>query len=286
MQHSDFFKHGAGRDLFGEFQPLRRSRRPTRSSSWPLRWPGGSGRRGGFGRRLRRLSGTGPRGTRSGPGASGASPSSRTDWEVLSLTETSLTGTVASVQRSLNGVTNRLGFLNEGMMKRVLWQGELVVRDLTPTIVQNGREALLHDLSEQQGQVFEAVDQQRVATLAAVSAERAAVLDGVRGERIAVLDAIRSERGTVLEALRAERMAMLDAIRDERIATLAAADSMAQRSIDHAAAAAGRLLLWVFVALLALAAILGFQRRADRPLLESRGSTRRLAPFTGRSTAG
>jgi len=140
----------------------------------------------------------------------------------------------------------------------VLWQGELVTRDLMPTIVQSGREALLHDLSEQQGQVFEAVDKQRVATLASLSAEREAVLDAIRGERIAVLDGVRSERATVLEALRAERIAVVDAIREERIATLAAADSMAQRSIDHAAAAVGRLLLWVFVALLILAAIVGF----------------------------
>jgi len=106
--------------------------------------------------------------------------------------------------------------------------------------------------------VFEAVDKQRVATLASLSAEREAVLDAIRGERIAVLDGVRSERATVLEALRAERIAVVDAIREERIATLAAADSMAQRSIDHAAAAVGRLLLWVFVALLILAAIVGF----------------------------
>jgi hypothetical protein len=144
------------------------------------------------------------------------------------------------------------------MMKRVLWQGELVARELTPTLVDSARAALLRGMSEQQGEIFQAVDQQRVATLAAVSAERAAVMDGIRAERGAVLDALREERATVLDALRGERVAVLDAIREERIATLAAADSMAQRSIDHALAAVGRLLLWVFVALLALAAIVGF----------------------------
>jgi hypothetical protein len=181
-----------------------------------------------------------------------------TNWKVLSITETSLTGTVASVQRSLAGVTNRLGYLNEGAMKRVLWQGELTAREMAPVIIDSARNALLRDLSDQQGQVFDEIDRQRVATLAEVSGERAAVLEALRGERIALLAAVRSERATVLEALRGERGAVLEAIREERIATLAAADSMAQRSIDHAVAAVGRLMLWVFVGLLALAAIVGF----------------------------
>jgi len=257
IQHSDFFKHGAGRDLLGGFQALA----IAASDTLELLAAEVAGRLRPEGRvrpedekALRDWAGRHPIRAR----GFGRESILSTNWEVLSLTETSLTGTVASVQRSLNGVTNRLGFLNEGMMKRVLWQGELVTRDLMPTIVQSGREALLHDLSEQQGQVFETVDKQRVATLASLSAEREAVLDAIRGERIAVLDGVRSERATVLEALRAERIAVVDAIREERIATLAAADSMAQRSIDHAAAAVGRLLLWVFVALLILAAIVGF----------------------------
>jgi hypothetical protein len=257
IQQADFLTHGSARDAFGPLQPLAVAAADTverlaAAVAGRLR-PEGRVRPEDE-RALRDWAARHPI-TDKGFGRESILS---TNWEVLSLTETSLTGTVASVQRSLGGVTNRLGYLNEGMMRRVLWQGELVVRDLAPGIIENGRQALLGDLSEQQGRIFDEVDQQRVATLAAVSAEREAVLDAIRGERAAVLDAIGSERGTVLDALRTERMAVLEAIREERIATLAAADSMAQRSIDHAAAAVGRLLLWVFVALLALAAIAGF----------------------------
>ena len=257
MQHSDFFRRGAGREMFGDLQPLA----IAASDTLELLAAEVAGRLGREGRirpedekSLRDWAARHPIRARGFGRASILS----TDWEVLSIMETSLAGTVASVQRSLNGVNNRLGFLNEGMMKRLLWQGELTARDLAPTILQSGREALLKDLSEQEGQVFEEVDRQRVATLAAVSGERETVLDAVRGERIALLDAIRSERGTVLDVLRAERMALLGGIREERIAALASADSVAQRSIDHAAAAVGRLLLWVLVTFLALAAIVGF----------------------------
>ncbi len=256
MQHSDFFERGEGRDLFGDFQPLVIATGDTLEGLAA----GLAGRLRPEGRvttedeqTLREWAARHPITAR----GFGRESILSTNWKVLSLTETSLTGTVASVQRSLAGVTNRLGYLNEGMIKRVLWQGELVARELTPAIVENGRKALLDDLSQQQTSVFEAVDQQRVATLSAVSAERAAVLDGIRMERMAVLDAMRSERGTVLEAIRAERMAMVDAVRAERIATLAAADSMAQRSIDHTAAAVGRLMLWTFAALLLLTVVAG-----------------------------
>jgi hypothetical protein len=202
MQHSEFLKRGSARDAFGDLQPLAIAAADTlerlaAAVAGRLR-PEGHVRP----EDEQALRAWAERHPIEGKGLGRESILS-TNWKVLSITETSLTGSVASVQRSLAGVTNRLGYLNEGMLKRVLWQGELVARELTPTIVEGGRQALLHDLSEQQGELFKAVDQQRVATLAAV-------------------------------------------------------DSMALRSIDHAAAAVGRLLLWVFVALLALAAIVGF----------------------------
>ena len=127
MQHSDFFKRGPGRDLFGEFQPLVLAASDTlelvaAEVAGRLR-PGGrippeeeKPLRDWAARHPIRARGFGRESILS------------TNWKVLSLTETSLTGTVATVQRSLNGVTNRLGYLNEGMMKRVLWQGELVTR--------------------------------------------------------------------------------------------------------------------------------------------------------------
>ena len=177
-----------------------------------------------------------------------------TDWRVLSITETSLTGTVASIQRSLAGVTNRMGYLNEGMFKRVTWQTELAALELVPPMIEQTQSALLG------GKFFDAITDQRVASFAALTMEREAVLGSFRGERVAVLEAmrservvvleaLRSERGIVLEALDAERVATLEALTKERIATLATADSMMQRSIDHAGAVAARLILWTFIGL-------------------------------------
>ena len=66
-----------------------------------------------------------------------------------------------------------------------------------------------------------------------------------------------SERVAVMDAMRSERIAILEAVRAERIATLASADSIAQRSIDHAAAVAARFMIWIFLAMLVLAVVGG-----------------------------
>jgi hypothetical protein len=257
MQLSAFLRRGEGRAAFGEYQPLaiaatdtlekiaaevagrlRPGGRPTAKDEQSLRtWSDhhpiqdmGMGRESIL----------------------------STDWKVLSLTETSLTGTVASIQRSLAGVTNRMGYLNEGIFKRVIWQAQLAAYEVVPPLLEQGKTALLGDLSAQQGKVFDAITEQRIASFAALTGERQAVLLAFRGERMAVLDAMRSERSTVLEALRVERVATIEALTRERIATLATVDSMMQRSIDHAGAVAGRLLLLTFVGLTGFAVAGGF----------------------------
>ena len=49
------------------------------------------------------------------------------DWNALGIEESSLPGTVASLNQTLVGVTQRLGYVNEGLLKRVRWQGKLMV---------------------------------------------------------------------------------------------------------------------------------------------------------------
>ena len=192
------------------------------------------------------------------------------NWKALGIGETSLFGTVASLQRDLVGVSNRLGYLNEGMFKRTLWQGQLAAGEalkLSTSLLDSSRKAIFHDVSEQQRQFFDAVDGQRIATLTALTAERVAVLAALRGERVATIEALRSEREIALDALQAERIAVFGAIREERIATLAAVDCMTQRSIDHAGAMIERLLLLTFLGAalllggLALAAMVILRRR-------------------------
>ncbi len=254
LQHSDFMTRGQGRDVFGEFQPLVVAASDTieriaADVAGRLR-PGGSPTTEDE-QAARKWAAEHPL---QGKGLGRESILS-TDWKVLAITETSLTGTVASVQRSLGGVANRLGYLNEGIFKRVLWQAELAGREMMPALLAEGRTAMDSLFSGQGSRLFDAVTEQRVAAFASIAGERAAVLDGIRGERREVLEAIVTERAAVLDAVRTERRAVLDAVEAERAATLASADSIAQRSIDHAFAAAGRLLLWIFVGLLVLAIV-------------------------------
>ena len=179
------------------------------------------------------------------------------DLKALSMTETSLTGTVAGLQRNLIGVNNRLGYLNEGVFKRVLWQSQLAAADLVPQLLQSGRTALMHDLSDQQRQLMGEAGQ---------AAARDA-LDGLGRARDRARPRQRGtwgrarghppEREAALAALRDERVAVLDGIRAERVGALASMDSIAQHSIDHAGAVVGRLLLWTVLALVVLATFVG-----------------------------
>jgi hypothetical protein len=268
MQQSDYLRRGEGRDNFGSLQPLAIAAADT----------------------LERLVADVVARTRQdGPIPSEVTQSLRTwaerhpirgawlqresilgsNWKALGISETSLFGTVASLHRDLVGVSNRLGYLNEGMFKRAFWQGQLAAGEAlkqSGSLLDSSRKTFFHDVSEQQRQFFGAVDGQRIATLTALTAERVAVLAALRGERVATIEALRGEREIALDALREERIAMLGAIREERIATLAAVDSITQRSIDHAGAMIGRLLLWTFLGVLllgglVLAAVVVLRRR-------------------------
>lgn len=258
VQQVDYFERGDGRDAFGPLQPIalatareleQDARRTVGRSlttgevkpeaveavkTWAARHP----IRGAGFRRESALS---------------------SDWKMLGIRETSLFGTVASLDRTLVGVTNRLGYINEGMLKQVRWNAELMADEAlaaprvdsmlftlttttaamgdlmgaAPSMLDRGREAVFRDLSAQQVAVFAALDRQRIATLGAITDERAAVVDALREERVAVLDALHGER----------------------IATLAAVDSIAQRSLDHVQAIATRLLLLTLVAFVVMTAI-------------------------------
>ena len=153
------------------------------------------------------------------------------DWNALGIEESSLPGTVASLNQSVLRITQRLGYVNESMLKQVRWHAELMAGTVlrvprtdsllgslqatsaaigtalsdAPADLYRARELVSRDLREQQVAAFAALDRQRVATVA---------------------------------ALADERLAAFAALRAERVATLAAVDSMTQRSIDRLGAVA------------------------------------------------
>ena len=255
MQLSDYLERGDGRDAFGDQQPIAIAATDTleRLASDLAAHVVGTTESKPREERLRVWAGDHPI---HGPDLARESILS-SDMKALSLGETSLTGTVASLQRNLVGINNRLGYVNEGIFKRVVWQGELAAGDVLPPILARARAAALQYLTEQERGLLGAVDSQRTAVFAALAVERGIVLDRVAMERATVLDAIRVERTATLAGLTDERVAVLLGIEAERRATLAKIDSVAQASIDHAGAVVGRLLLWTVLALVGLATFVG-----------------------------
>jgi hypothetical protein len=229
LQQADYFETGDGRSAFGPFQEIalaaarqvvletrRTFARSVRTGEIPAEavdavpaWAASHPIRGDEMHRESLLS---------------------SDWNALGIEESSLPGTVAGLNQTLVGITQRLGYVNEGLLKRVRWQGELVAgtvlqgrrADSLLMGLHRARELVARDLREQQLAAFAALDRQRVATLA---------------------------------ALGDERQAAFAALRAERVATLAAVDSMTQRSIDRLDAVATPVLRWLVVGVGILAAV-------------------------------
>ncbi|HKP49593.1 MAG TPA: mechanosensitive ion channel domain-containing protein [Gemmatimonadales bacterium] len=244
VQLSEYLLQGDGRDAFGSLQPIALAASDTLqrlAGAVAGRVVGGGDTLSRVGRSIRDWADQHPI-----RGSELVRPSVlSSDWKALSATESSLTGTVASVQRNLLGINSRLGYLNEGMLKRVQWQAQLAAGDLIPPLLERGRTALMQELADQGRQISLGVDAQRSAIFSALAGERSTVMDRITDERVAVVDAIRSEREAVLQAVDAERQAAVASI-----------DSIAQRSIDHAGLVLGRLLLRAFLAFTALVAVI------------------------------
>ena len=245
MQLSQYVRQGDGREAFGNLQPIALAASDTLQSL--------------VGSVARRMIGSGGdtlaqvvqsvQGWADGHPLRGSDLVRQSvlssDWKALSIVETNLTGTVASVERSLLGINSRLGYLNEGLLKRVQWQTQLAVGDLIPPLLERGRIALRQDLADQGTPIVVGGRCPTGRHIFLLAVERSAVMDRITAERVAVVDAIRLEREAVLQAVDAERQAAVASI-----------DSIAQHSIDHAGLVLGRLLLRAFLALMALVAVI------------------------------
>ncbi len=171
------------------------------------------------------------------------------DWNALGIEESSLPGTVASLNQTLVGVTQRLGYANENLLKRVGWQGELVAG----TVLQVPRaDSLLTSLQVTAATVGQAVSD----APAELQRAREAVARDLSGQQAAAFAALERQRVATLAALRDERLAAFAALRAERVATLAAVDSMTRRSIDRLDAVATPMMRWFVAGVGVLVAVL------------------------------
>jgi len=258
VQQADYFQDGDGSDAFGPLQPVvlaaadamvadarRTAGRTVSSGEVPPEsvralhdWAASHPIRGAEMRRESLLA---------------------SDWSILGLHESSLFGTVASVDRSLLTVSHRLGYINEGLMKQVRWNAELMADDalaaprvdtllsaLTATTA--AMADLLRDAPSTLDRVMEDLSARKRAEMAALDRQRVETLAALERQRVETLAALADERAAALEALRSER-----------VATLASVDSIAQRTIDHAEVVVARMLRWVLltIAFLGTVAVVG-----------------------------
>ncbi len=171
------------------------------------------------------------------------------DWNALGIEESSLPGTVASLNQILVGITQRLGYVNEGLLKRVRWQGEL----MAGTVLLSPRtDSLLTSLQTTSAAIGTALNDAPVDFRRA----RELVARDLREQQIAAFAALDRQRVGTLAALGDERLAAFAALRAERIATLATVDSMTWRSIDRVNAVATRMMRSFVAAVGILVAVL------------------------------
>ena len=167
--------------------------------------------------------------------------------ELLGLSDGSLGATVGDMNRTVAGMYDRLGYMNESLLKQVRWNTELMVADATgsPSI----------------GPTLSATNRalERLGTLAETTpmlldSMGAATVITVREERIAAVEALSAERTAVMHGVAEERIAVITALHDERLAILASADAIAARSIERSERAAVRL-MWLGAAIISLLSI-------------------------------
>jgi hypothetical protein len=142
---------------------------------------------------------------------------------------------------------DRLGYMNESLLKQVRWNTELMVAAaaegpaIRPTLSATNR-------------ALERIGTLAETTPGLLDSMGAGVVVTLREERIATIGALSAERTAVMEGVAEERMAVIAAVRDERLAILAAADAIAARSIERSERAARRL-MWLGAGIIAVLSV-------------------------------
>jgi len=167
--------------------------------------------------------------------------------ELLGLKGSGLGATVSDMNRTVASMSDRMGYMNESMLKQVRWNTALMVADATKSPEISPTLAATNRALERLGTLAE-------ITPAMVDSMGAGTIAIVREERIAAIEALSAERIAVMRGMADERMAVLAAVRDERVATLAAADEIAAKSVERAERAVTRL-MWLGAVIVALLAI-------------------------------
>ena len=196
------------------------------------------------------------------------------DWDPLAAANGSIGQTVVSMNRTLRGVTLRLGYLNETLADQMRWNAQAL---MGAALGPHGGDSLLASgaitmraMGDLATDAPALVARERTALLAGVDRERALTLANVDRQRVETLRALDGERVALSATLTAERVAVLTGIDAERIATMRSADSLAQRAIGRTETMVTRL-LWegaaatlLIIIAIALATLFVGRRRDER----------------------
>jgi hypothetical protein len=242
LQQSDFFASGAGRDAFGSYHDvaLKAAQRIEKEATdFMSSNAAGDTIRSSTVERMHGWAASHPfqslRFTRESAAAEFE--------ELLGLSGGGLGATVGDMNRTVAGMYDRLGYMNESLLKQVRWNTELMLTDATEGPAIRPTLTATNAALEHLGTLAQ-------STPLLLDSMGAATVTTVREERIAAIQALSAERTAVLEGVAQERMAVIAAVREERLAILASADQIAARSIERSERAARRL-MWLGAAIIA-----------------------------------
>ena len=181
------------------------------------------------------------------------------NWDALGVSGTSLVAMVSTMDRTLRGITLRLGALNETLAEQMRWNAQLMTDDALASprgdsLFATGTGAL-RSAGVLADSMPSLIARERIALLAGVDRERALALADVDRQRVATLRDLTVERLALEATIDAQRKALMADVRAERIATMLAVDSLARRTIDRSASAVSGIVWLGAIALFLVATI-------------------------------
>lgn len=166
------------------------------------------------------------------------------NWDALGVSGTSVVAMVSTMERTLRGITLRLGTLNETLAEQLRWNAQLMTDQAFTSprgdsLFSTGTGAL-RSAGLLADSAPSLIARERIALLAGIDRERVLALADVNRQRVETLHALTAERLALEAVIDAQRKALMADVRAERVATMLAADTLAQRAIDRSASAVSR----------------------------------------------
>jgi len=148
---------------------------------------------------------------------------------VIRTDETSLFSAVGDMQSRLRSLDGRVAILQNSIAKQVGWQAEYLAGEAFGS---NRVDSLLGATTKLAGAV-DRISLVAEGTPGLVRGERAAVMAGVSAERQAVLAGVKEERVAVLAALDQQRELVFQELNRQRAATMNESEQLATRLMDR-----------------------------------------------------